>query len=171
MTLSGFLSRLRGVKKVSGGYMALCPAHNDHDPSLFISVSEDGERILIHCFAGCSEEEVLAAMGLKPSDLFTQKMEKPPKTTEYPYYNADGTLCYTKTRLDKADGTKGFYFAQPDGTKGLKGVKHTLYNFPAVKAANKVYIVEGEKCADAVIRQGCTATTLDSGANSKWLPE
>lgn len=171
MTLSGFLSRLRGVKKVNGGYMALCPAHNDHDPSLFISVSEDGERILIHCFAGCSEEEVLAAMGLKPSDLFTRKAEKQPKTTEYLYHRADGTLCYTKTRLDKADGTKGFYFTQPNGTKGLKGVQRVPYNLPAVKTADKVYFVEGEKCADAVIRQGCTATTLDSGANSKWLPE
>lgn len=171
MVLSEFLSLFRGVKKEGGGYMALCPAHNDHDPSLSVSLSEDGERILIHCFAGCSEEEVLTALSLKPSDLFVRKTVKVTKTTEYPYYKADGTLSYTKTRLDKADGTKGFYFTQPDGTKGLREVERVPYNLPAVIAADRIYFVEGEKCADAVIRQGCTATTLDSGAKSKWLPE
>ena len=37
--------------------------------------------------------------------------------------------------------------------------------------ADTVYFVEGEKCAEAVIQAGKVATTLDSGANSKWLPE
>ena len=31
-----------------------------------------------------------------------------------------------------------------------------------------IYFVEGEKCADILIKNGLTATTLDSGANSVW---
>ena len=59
----------------------------------------------------------------------------------------------------------------PDGTKGFKdGIPHVPYNLPAVCAASRIYFVEGEKCADAVINQGFCATTLDTGANSKWYP-
>lgn len=49
-------------------WTACCPAHNDKSPSL--SIKDDGERILIHCFAGCSNEDVVAAIGLNFSDLF-----------------------------------------------------------------------------------------------------
>jgi len=34
--------------------MALCPAHDDRNPSLSIQLADD--RILIHCFAGCSPQ-------------------------------------------------------------------------------------------------------------------
>ena len=46
-----------------------CPAHDDHEPSLSISVGDDG-RVLLHCFAGCKPEQVVAALGLKMRDLF-----------------------------------------------------------------------------------------------------
>ena len=90
------------------------------------------------------------------------------KKTTYTYYNANGTIAYTKTRTDFEDGTKKFYFEQPDGTKGIKGIQRELYNLPAVLTATNVYFVEGEKCADAVIKQGFVATTLDTGAKSPW---
>lgn len=90
------------------------------------------------------------------------------KKTTYTYYNANGTIAYTKTRTDYEDGTKKFFFEQPNGTKGIKDVQHELYNLPAVLTATKVYFVEGEKCADAVIKQGFVATTLDTGAKSSW---
>jgi putative DNA primase/helicase len=47
--------------------MARCPAHEDRDPSLSVSVKEG--RILLHCFAGCSADAVLAAVGLTWRDL------------------------------------------------------------------------------------------------------
>jgi len=92
------------------------------------------------------------------------------KKTTYTYHKADGTIAYTKTRTDYEDGSKKFYFEQPDGTKSVKGIQHELYNLPAVLTATKVYFVEGEKCADAVIKQGAVATTLDTGAKSPWCP-
>jgi hypothetical protein len=48
--------------------MALCPAHNDHEQSL--SVKEDGEKILVHCFGGCALADILKALGLEVKDLF-----------------------------------------------------------------------------------------------------
>ena len=55
--LGFILSRLEGVKKVGNGWVALCPAHDDHNPSLSIGIGSDG-WILMHCFAGCSIEEI-----------------------------------------------------------------------------------------------------------------
>lgn len=178
MELNEFLSRLNNVKKSGSGYMAQCPVpnHNDKNPSLSIGMSEDGTKILINCFAGCTTDEILSAMGLKVSDLFIkQKSDKRDKqvvkNTPYHYYDVDGTLLYTKVRMDYDDGTKKFYFKQANGKNGVKDVKRVPYNLPDILEASKVYFVEGEKCADAVIKQGCCATTLDSGSNSKWLPE
>lgn len=69
MQIEKILSRLDGVIKTNGQYMANCPAHSDKDPSLAIKESEN--KILIHCFAGCSALEVLEAIGLSVTDLYT----------------------------------------------------------------------------------------------------
>ena len=50
-------------------WRARCPAHHDHCPSLSISLGEDG-RVLLHCHAGCTQDEVIDALrnkGLWPS--------------------------------------------------------------------------------------------------------
>ena len=51
--------------------MCRCPAHDDRTPSL--SVSLGSHAILLHCFAGCSNEEVIAALarrGVRAQELF-----------------------------------------------------------------------------------------------------
>lgn len=60
---------LGGIRKTATGWSAKCPAHADHGPSLSIRISEDG-RLLLHCFAGCRLEEILAALGVTVADLF-----------------------------------------------------------------------------------------------------
>jgi len=49
-------------------YMACCPAHDDHSPSLSLKI--EGPRILINCFAGCSAEDVCGAVGFPMEALF-----------------------------------------------------------------------------------------------------
>lgn len=63
------LDRLQGVRCSGRGWMARCPSHDDHEPSLSIAVGEDG-RVLLNCFAGCPGESVLAALGMGMADLF-----------------------------------------------------------------------------------------------------
>ena len=48
--------------------MARCPAHEDRSPSL--SIREDADKVLLHCFSGCDPEDVLAAVGLTWRDLY-----------------------------------------------------------------------------------------------------
>ena len=52
------------IKALGGGKhdgMCRCPAHNDKTPSLHISSDRHG-KVLFHCFVGCSQQQVLAAM-------------------------------------------------------------------------------------------------------------
>lgn len=64
------LDRVENPKQSAPGrWMCKCPAHEDRGPSLSIREMDDG-RVLIYCFAGCGTGDVLAAMGLRMSDLF-----------------------------------------------------------------------------------------------------
>jgi putative DNA primase/helicase len=64
------LDRLPSKPRRSGrGWTARCPAHEDRTPSLSITETADG-KVLMKCWAGCSTESVLAALGLRWSDLF-----------------------------------------------------------------------------------------------------
>ena len=66
------LGRLENVTGGYGKWMGCCPAHDDKSPSLAISETDD--RVLIHCFAGCETEDVLATIGLSLADLFYNKL-------------------------------------------------------------------------------------------------
>jgi len=71
------LERLDKVRYSGKGWMACCPAHEDRRPSLKIDEGADG-RVLLHCFAGCTFEEVLSALGLDSYQL-PKPTKKQPK--------------------------------------------------------------------------------------------
>ena len=66
------LSRLEGVQGGDGRWRARCPAHGSRSRSLGVADKEG--RILIHCFSGCSPEEVLSSIGLSFADLFDRPL-------------------------------------------------------------------------------------------------
>lgn len=66
------VGRLDGVRRSGKGWIAKCPAHEDRTASLAVTVGEDS-RVLLHCFAGCTAHEVLAALGMQLADLFVRK--------------------------------------------------------------------------------------------------
>jgi hypothetical protein len=67
--LETLLSRLTKVKGRNGSWTACCPAHEDRSPSLSIRQADDG-RILMHCFADCSIQAIVGAVGMDVGDLF-----------------------------------------------------------------------------------------------------
>lgn len=74
MTLQEVLGRLQRVKGPGAGgeYMARCPCHDDSTQSLSVGarVGADGHtRILFCCHAGCRNEDIFAALGIKAKDL------------------------------------------------------------------------------------------------------
>lgn len=58
-TLDWWLDHLDASPK-GDGYMALCPAHDDHNPSLSLTQTATGVRV--HCFAGCTYQDILDAV-------------------------------------------------------------------------------------------------------------
>ena len=67
------VARVDRVRRVGDGrWVARCPSHDDRSPSLSIRELDDG-RTLVHCFAGCGVEAVLAAIGLTMEDLFPER--------------------------------------------------------------------------------------------------
>lgn len=62
MTAPDILERLEHVRKGGAGWTARCPAHEDKKNSLSVKEEADG-KVLLHCFAGCTFEQIIAAIG------------------------------------------------------------------------------------------------------------
>lgn len=92
MSAVALLSRLDRVKSTGPGkWVARCPAHDDHGPSLSIKELDDG-RTLVHCFSGCSVHEVVAALGMELSDLFPPRPLYDGRKSERRPFSADDAL-------------------------------------------------------------------------------
>jgi hypothetical protein len=48
------------ARRTGRRWMARCPAHRDKSPSL--SIQERDGRVLVHCFSGCPQDDVIAAL-------------------------------------------------------------------------------------------------------------
>jgi putative DNA primase/helicase len=80
MTAGEFRDHFKKVSPTAkpGKWSALCPAHDDHVPSLEISHAE--KRSFVKCFVGCDEAAILAAAGLTTEDVwYAPKPTKAPK--------------------------------------------------------------------------------------------
>src|SRR4051812_42120568 len=55
------IARALGGRKAGAGWVARCPAHDDHAPSLSIRDANDG-RVLARCHAGCDQGRVITAL-------------------------------------------------------------------------------------------------------------
>jgi hypothetical protein len=178
MEVQGILSHLAGVRKSGDGWTARCPAHEDQRSSLSIGTGDDG-RVLVHCHAGCSTEAIVGKLGLTMRDLMPDGdgrhagNGKPTIDTTYDYRDEQGDLLYQVVRMIPKD----FRQRKPKPGGGwewsLKGVRRVLYMLPELLAAVLaaiVFIVEGEKDVDNLVRRGLVAT-CNSGGAGKWLPD
>ena len=90
MFIEEILRKFQGVKEIGEKqFQCLCPTHSDKKASL--TITEDGEKILMYCHAGCDTKDILNAVGLKESDLFNNKIQEKPKVVkEYLYKDENG---------------------------------------------------------------------------------
>ena len=194
---SEFLAKFEGLQQSGGGWVARCPAHGDANPSLSITLKPDG-KVLMHCFAGCTVEEICAAVGLKLSDLMPERpAEKPTGAKkkrklgkwicDYVYQDEDGSALFKVARyLHEDTGKKDFLHLRPDpdsrfgwsfGIHAEKTrellIKYLCpFRLPriveAAKAGKTVFILEGEK--DVLNFEAATGctATCNSGGALKW---
>ncbi len=90
--------------------------------------------------------------------------------TEYRLLGPDGTHIATHVRRDLPDGEKSMWWRLPDGSRGLGGLPAAelpLYGAQSAAswAAGPVFVVEGEKAAEALMRRGLHAVGTVTGAS------
>lgn len=159
--------------------LALCPFHDDHNPSLSVNL-ETGLYFCPVCSDGGDVfkfymrlRQVSFKEALNQLSVYSGKSgEKVPIKIEavYPYTDEAGRVLFEVVRYIP----KTFRQRRPDGNGGciynLEGVRIVPYNLPKVIESDTVYICEGEKDCDNLASLGLTATTNPQGAG-KWKEE
>jgi len=159
LTIDRVLPKLNGVTKSGAGYKALCPAHDDHNPSLSVTSATDG-GVLLKCHAGCTYPNIIAALGnnlLRDTSHHNGKLGQEISRYHYPKVNADKIRYYPKN----------FRWS-----KKLNGLDPGLYREENIHTSTAIYVVEGEKDVDTLISMGLVAVCSPHGAGQdKWLWE
>jgi hypothetical protein len=164
---------------------ALCPFHEDKSPSLSINIKTGafnckacgakGDAFSFHAKKNgldikANFPEVLAgiaeAFGIEGANGSGRPAARR-LVKAYDYRDAEGRVVFRKNRYEP----KAFSLCRPDGSGGwindLAGVEPVLYLLGKLTTAAEVWVVEGEKDADALAGLDLTATTNFDGAG-KW---
>lgn len=155
-------------------FKAPCPAHEDKNPSLGI-VWWKNDRVSITCFAGCTRDSILRAVGMDKADVAPRSRRSVEETADaiYEYRDENAALIDQVCRFPG----KRLRSRRPDGKGGWiwkRGDRRVLYRLPevlaGVAAGELIVITEGEKDADRVAQLGFCSTTNPGGAG-KWQRE
>lgn len=177
MLLEQIAHALGGAKKTSEGYLCKCPCHEDSNASLSIKLSADG-NLVCNCFAGCPWDAVkkeLTSRGLLEPFRANELAIRKPRNGKYDgaifyvYHDIVGNIVCRKCKKKTPDGKKFFWNERYEGGQWinkLDGVTVPLYNLPAVLKSDVVYLAEGEKDAETLIKAGLCGTTSHAGAKS-----
>lgn len=186
MTISEVLSHLSNVKaQGKGQYVALCPCHNDHRPSL--AVKEGDKGIVMSCpVCGADGAAVAAALGLDVRALFYQPTTaaQKPQGEDYLYSDTLKKQRYYVWNAQKQRYDKAFcWYHLENGAwaKGKGNAEPPLYkqkNIAWAKQRGKtLYIAEGEKDVNTLTQKlHLPAVCPPHGAGSgklenKWRAE
>ena len=173
--------RMREVREQGNEWVCLCPAHQDKTPSLTVSLSDDGNRLLLWCRRNCGIDEICDGLGIKKTDLFAggeRKQVKARTVATYPYLDEKGNELFQVVRQEW-DNESGRHktFKQRHRVSGewvwnITGVKRVIYRLPELLANPKqpVCVVEGEKDVERLLGIKLVATCNPGGAG-KWLLE
>ena len=180
---------LGNAKKANGQWVASCPVpshgkgNGDKNPSLSIDINDEGKP-LFHCHGGCSQEDVFQT--IRELHLLPELMERPdplanikpiPRNIleqEWQYQDEDRQTVFVKQRFKIGETGKTYrlYKVDADGRRhsSLADARIVPYNLPqlldAKTAGRNIFLVEGEKAADAITSIGMIATTAHTGAGS-----
>ncbi|GAX60551.1 hypothetical protein SCALIN_C13_0063 [Candidatus Scalindua japonica] len=183
----GLANRL-GFSIINQNKIKCYNVHSHNNGDIHPSLNLDKNRNRFKCFAcGASGSVIDLFMGYKRVN-FNMAVNKLAEmhgiantsaesevVATFNYKDVEGKTLYIKERVEPGrDGkNKEFFFKHLKHGKWVngRGCEPVLYNLPDV-VENKVLIfVEGEGKAELLRKWGLPATTLDSGAKSKWKDE
>lgn len=154
------------ANNTGGDIFDLIAAHHRLD------AQHDFARVLEEASRQLGRARILPATKLKkapPTD------DLGPATAKWDYLDADGQLIAVVYRYDPPGGKKEFRPWDAKRRKMAPPEPRPLYHQPGIATADTVVLVEGEKCAQALIDAGIVATTAMHGANAPvdktdWTP-
>ncbi len=198
------LSRIPDAKKSGKGWTARCPAHDDRHPSLTITEGDDGRALLrchAGCTVDAICAAIgLSMADLFPANSDGRSKRQPDKGTGKVYPTANDAVAALEHRLGKRSALWTYHDANgepvavivrwnlSDGKKDIRPVSRhgddwivagmpaprPLYRLADLAGADRVYVCEGEKAADAARSLGLIATTSAHGCQSAgktdWSP-
>jgi putative DNA primase/helicase len=119
-------------------------------------------------------------LGMPSSDKPRPKEKKKQEdlgspTGKWNYHDEERKLIACVYRYDLPRGKKEFRPFDVTTQRYVAPDPRPLYNLPGIAQSDSVILVEGEKCAEALIQQGFCATTAMGGANTPlektdWAP-
>ena len=162
------------VKRSGREVIGECPLCHKKE---HLYVTESGDKLLVHCHHcnanGGDIIKEFISMGAKGELIEeTKAPRKEVSRVMHDYRDTQGNLVFQKARCKYSDGSKEFRYVWNDGTSDKIIYRKpdnsiNLYNLDLLAKADSntiLYIVEGEKCADAMIKNGLLATTGHCGA-------
>jgi len=174
------LQALGGTRTSEEEVMCHCVAHNDPNPSL--SVTLKGGKLLVRCFAGCDQVEVIEALkarGLWPEAApsangngLPKAWKGKPRTGLWEYRDLNGSLLGYVCRFDGPDGKEVVPFFARNGVGWKAGAApepRPLYGLHKLQGhQGPVLICEGEKATDAaqILAPGFACMTWPGGSNA-----
>jgi hypothetical protein len=153
-------------KRAGNSWLACCPAHEDHNPSL--SIRQEGDRVLLKCHAHCTQDAIIDA--LREQGLWEPRpvrVESGSSKTFYVYNDEQGQpLHRTERRANKEFRQQSYQNGQWVPKLGPRTVLYHLDELIA-RPSETVYIAEGEKDVDRLRSLGYLSTCNPMGAG-KW---
>lgn len=178
--LDAILQALGGQRTKDNEILVHCCSHNDPNPSLSVTL-KDG-KLLVKCFAGCEQSNViedLRALSLWPTsgndsngNGVPEAWKGKPRTCLYEYRGMGKELLGLVARFDGQDGKDVVPFFKRDGGKwkaGAAPVPRPLYGLHKLpEHQGLVIICEGEKATDAaqIMAPDCVSMTWPGGSNA-----
>lgn len=163
-------------KRCGREWVCKCPWHDDKHPSL----SVNPERRVWKCHPCNIGGSVIDFVMLKEQVDFKEAIVKltgkiaaaknieRKEVCSYDYVDENGKLLYQKVRYEPKTFRQRCKNSDGEWVWAIDGVRRVLYRLPDVLSNQDLFIVEGEKDANALASIGFTATTNTEGS-SQWL--
>lgn len=140
---------------------------------LGVNITTDFGRVLEHAAGLVGSTPIAPVRGKARKEVPVDDLG--PATAKWDYLDAEGSLIAVVYRYDPPGRRKEFRPWDAKRRKMAPPDPRPLYNQPGLVAAEQVTLVEGEKCAQALIDTGIVATTAMHGANAPvdktdWSP-
>ncbi len=169
-------------RKKGPNWFRVCPAHDDHRPSLTAWLTPGGDKLILRCWTGCDTRTVLKVLGVRMGQLNLECYERDqgygvkevvrPKrlVATYDYLDEEGRILYSVNRYEPkdfrqwhTDSAGRVVWGLPEGRRVLFGTFEL-----ALRPRECVWVAEGERKALLLQKVGLLGVSAVGGTGMGW---